>query len=360
MWCEDRGDHHGAWTRHAPARSTRRPDRGLPAGVERRRASARSGRRATDDSIPRFAGLLDQIRPSTTLDALELLAGELSTALGAAGLDQRTDHQSLWPSPTPRAPTVVEAGQRRTGRRVSLAAAAVTGRRGPQHCWGNRHRLRSGPPHFLRCGLHVERDGFRGVVRVPNDDPRRREESRTQSPMAEAGVYTERAALRPKPSSRRPKPEPAPVTSTCTPPSMGSPDWPTPRPCPMKKPSPQSVSCTVPGSGSPPTASSTSSGSSPTTVPATAPRTSPTCCTAPGISSSPPTPAPNGKVERYHRILAEEFLYARTWTSETQRAEALKIWNIHFNYHRPHSAAAGQPPASRLTTGVTNLRASYS
>ena len=68
----------------------------------------------------------------------------------------------------------------------------------------------------------------------------------------------------------------------------------------------------------------------------------------------------NGKVERYHRILAEEFLYARTWTSETQRAGALKIWNIHFNYHRPHFAAAGRPPASRLTTGVTNLRASYS
>jgi hypothetical protein len=64
-------------------------------------------------------------------------------------------------------------------------------------------------------------------------------------------------------------------------------------------------------------------------------------------------------VERCHRILAEEFLYARTWTSETQRAEALKVWNIHFNYHR-HSAAAGQPPASRLATGVTNLMASYS
>ncbi|MFP2993613.1 IS481 family transposase, partial [Mycobacterium intracellulare] len=35
-------------------------------------------------------------------------------------------------------------------------------------------------------------------------------------------------------------------------------------------------------------------------------------------------------------------------------------WNIHFNYHRPHSAADGQPPASRLTTGVTNVLSSYS
>jgi transposase InsO family protein len=75
---------------------------------------------------------------------------------------------------------------------------------------------------------------------------------------------------------------------------------------------------------------------------------------------TPYTPRHNGKVERYHRILAEEFLYARTWTSEAQRAEALKVWNIHFNYHRPHSAANGQPPASRLTTGVTNVVTSYS
>ncbi|GFH01929.1 hypothetical protein MHIP_24120 [Mycolicibacterium hippocampi] len=74
---------------------------------------------------------------------------------------------------------------------------------------------------------------------------------------------------------------------------------------------------------------------------------------------TPYTPRHNGKVERYNRILAEEFLYARIWTSETQGADALKVWNIHFNYHRPHSAAAGQPPASRLATGVTNVMASY-
>jgi transposase InsO family protein len=74
---------------------------------------------------------------------------------------------------------------------------------------------------------------------------------------------------------------------------------------------------------------------------------------------TPYTPRHNGKVERYNRILAEEFLYARTWISETQRSEALKVWNIHFNYHRPHSAAGNQPPASRLSTGVTNVMASY-
>ncbi|WP_051046636.1 IS481 family transposase [Nocardia asiatica] len=75
---------------------------------------------------------------------------------------------------------------------------------------------------------------------------------------------------------------------------------------------------------------------------------------------TPYTPRHNGKVERYHRILAEEFLYAREWTSETQRADALGIWNIHYNYHRPHTAAGNRPPASRLHTGVTNVTASYS
>ncbi|MFF0493786.1 IS481 family transposase, partial [Nocardia sp. NPDC004068] len=31
----------------------------------------------------------------------------------------------------------------------------------------------------------------------------------------------------------------------------------------------------------------------------------------------------------------------------------------HYNYHRPHSAAGNQPPASRLCTGVTNVTTSY-
>ncbi len=69
----------------------------------------------------------------------------------------------------------------------------------------------------------------------------------------------------------------------------------------------------------------------------------------------PHTPRHNGKVERYNRILAEELLYARIWTSEAERAAAIKIWNVHYNYHRPHTAAGDQPPASRLHAGVTNV-----
>ena len=71
-------------------------DSGLPTGIERRRASAPLGRRATDDLISRFVSLLDQFRPSTTLAALELLAGELSYALSAAGwtISVTTDDQT--------------------------------------------------------------------------------------------------------------------------------------------------------------------------------------------------------------------------------------------------------------------------
>lgn len=69
----------------------------------------------------------------------------------------------------------------------------------------------------------------------------------------------------------------------------------------------------------------------------------------------PYTPRHNGKVERYNRILAEELLYSRAWDSETERAAAITVWNIHYNYHRAHTAAGDQPPASQLHTGVTNV-----
>ena len=57
----------------------------------------------------------------------------------------------------------------------------------------------------------------------------------------------------------------------------------------------------------------------------------------------PYTPKHNGKVERYQRTLAMELLYARPWTSEQERAEAIGTWLIHYNYPRPHTAAGDQP-----------------
>lgn len=67
------------------------------------------------------------------------------------------------------------------------------------------------------------------------------------------------------------------------------------------------------------------------------------------------TPQHNGKVERYNRILAEEFPYARPSTSEEQRRDQLGQWPTHYNYHRLHTATAGNPPASSLPTPANNV-----
>ena len=71
---------------------------------------------------------------------------------------------------------------------------------------------------------------------------------------------------------------------------------------------------------------------------------------APGTSGSRPTrPRHNGKVERYQRILAEELLYARELDLRSPaRPSPIAVWNIHYNYHRPHSCRRG--PAASLTT----------
>lgn len=76
--------------------------------------------------------------------------------------------------------------------------------------------------------------------------------------------------------------------------------------------------------------------------------------------TAPYTPRHNGKVERYNRILAEELLYARPYTSEAARTQAIRVWNIHYNYHRPHTAIGDLPPAAKARKCVTNVMASYS
>jgi transposase InsO family protein len=63
----------------------------------------------------------------------------------------------------------------------------------------------------------------------------------------------------------------------------------------------------------------------------------------------PFTPRHNGKVERCQRILAEELRYARNWTFEAERAEAISVWAVHYNYHRPHTALGNLPPITRCT-----------
>ena len=63
----------------------------------------------------------------------------------------------------------------------------------------------------------------------------------------------------------------------------------------------------------------------------------------------PYRPQTNGKIERFHRTLADGWAYARFYTSTTQRNTALPGWLHFYNHHRPHSAIGGQPPITRLT-----------
>jgi transposase InsO family protein len=63
----------------------------------------------------------------------------------------------------------------------------------------------------------------------------------------------------------------------------------------------------------------------------------------------PYRPQTNGKIERFHRTMADGWAYARHYTSETERRQALAGWLHEYNHHRPHSALGAKPPISRLT-----------
>lgn len=63
----------------------------------------------------------------------------------------------------------------------------------------------------------------------------------------------------------------------------------------------------------------------------------------------PYRPQTNGKIERFHRTLADGWAYARHYTSTQERNDALPDWLHFYNHHRAHSALGGQPPITRLT-----------
>ena len=68
----------------------------------------------------------------------------------------------------------------------------------------------------------------------------------------------------------------------------------------------------------------------------------------------PYRPQTNGKVERFHRTLLEEWGYARPYTCERSRTRAFTPWLHRYNHHRWHTAVGGPPiapsPTSRATT----------
>jgi transposase InsO family protein len=63
----------------------------------------------------------------------------------------------------------------------------------------------------------------------------------------------------------------------------------------------------------------------------------------------PYRPQTNGKVERFNRILQEEWAYAKAYTSETERQACYQDFIEYYNRRRPHTALNGASPASRVT-----------
>jgi transposase InsO family protein len=63
----------------------------------------------------------------------------------------------------------------------------------------------------------------------------------------------------------------------------------------------------------------------------------------------PYRPQTNGKLERFHRTLADGWAFKKFYSSESARRAALPPWLHHYNHHRPHTAIGRSAPMSRLT-----------
>jgi transposase InsO family protein len=63
----------------------------------------------------------------------------------------------------------------------------------------------------------------------------------------------------------------------------------------------------------------------------------------------PYRPQTNGKVERFHRTLNQEWAYKKFYSSESARRAAYPAWLHDYNHHRPHTATGRSAPITRLT-----------
>ena len=78
-------------------------------------------------------------------------------------------------------------------------------------------------------------------------------------------------------------------------------------------------------------------------------------CTELGITpkrTRPYRPQTNGKIERFHRTLADGWAYSKHYNSESARRAALPAWLHFYNHHRPHTAIGKLPPISRISNNL--------
>jgi transposase InsO family protein len=66
----------------------------------------------------------------------------------------------------------------------------------------------------------------------------------------------------------------------------------------------------------------------------------------------PRRPQTNGKIERFHRTMADGWAYAKHYNSESARRAALPAWLHFYNHHRPHTAIGKLPPISRISNNL--------
>jgi transposase InsO family protein len=63
----------------------------------------------------------------------------------------------------------------------------------------------------------------------------------------------------------------------------------------------------------------------------------------------PYRPQTNGKIERFHRTLADGWAFAKFYSTEKARRAALPAFLHDYNHHRPHTAIGKVAPITRLT-----------
>ncbi len=68
----------------------------------------------------------------------------------------------------------------------------------------------------------------------------------------------------------------------------------------------------------------------------------------------PYNPQSNGKVERFHRTLLNEWSKTRPWVSEQQRTRAYPQFMHYYNFYRTHMALNWNTPASKSATTSTD------
>jgi transposase InsO family protein len=69
----------------------------------------------------------------------------------------------------------------------------------------------------------------------------------------------------------------------------------------------------------------------------------------------PYRPQTNGKAERFIQSALREWAYGFVYNHSSERADMLKQWIHHYNWHRPHHGIDGRVPMSRLKFNSNNL-----